>query len=163
MWTDAANAQSAEFAMSGRHLGVSGNGLPGPLSQAELSWAAPGEALCTRPLVLAQHFPASAPICPQFLGDHVMSVEHRPHILQMDAEAREGMENLVKVLWQERDGVPMPSPEPASLLLRTAGCLCPPKTPVMGVIKLSWGFGWPETPLPIRCPPGPRGHNRPFP
>lgn len=92
-----------------------------------------------------------------------MSVEHRPHVLQMDAEAREGMENLVKVLWQERDGVPTPSPEPGSLLLRTAGCVCPPKPPATGVIKLSWGLGWPEMPLPTHCPPGPWGPNLPFP
>lgn len=80
-----------------------------------------------------------------------MSVEHRPHVLQMDAEAREGMENLVKVLWQERDGVPTPSPEPGSLLLRTAGCVCPPKPPATGVIKLSWGLRClcPLTALPV--------------
>lgn len=57
-----------------------------------------------------------------------MSVECGPHILQMDAEARGGMEDLVKVLWQERDRVPMPSPEPVSLLLRTEA-VCVPSRP----------------------------------
>lgn len=53
------------------------------------------------PFVFGQPTPTWAPFCPEFVMVHVMSLDHKLHILHM------GMNDLDKVMWQEIGRVPV--------------------------------------------------------